>query len=137
MEEELIHIDQTEIWAIVELMGHARTAGRISQPGTYGGLLRVDVPIDDSYRTEFYGNAAIYSIKLVSEEIARAYAQPTRDTYAYNEPIVPREMYENTLREMRQERNDLMHTIDSLRRRLTAVDDMPRLPAAGCSWDEV
>jgi hypothetical protein len=59
-------------WAIVELMGHAKTAGRVSIAGNLGGLLRVDVPQGETYRTEFYGIPAIYGIRMVSEEIARA-----------------------------------------------------------------
>ena len=63
-----------EQWAIVELMGPCQTAGKISWPGDCGGLLRIDVPIDGTYRTEYYGMAAIYAVKLVSETIAKAYA---------------------------------------------------------------
>lgn len=62
--------EQNEMWATVELMGHAQTAGRISKPSEWGGLLRVDVPDGDSYRTEFYGMAAIYESATGSERRA-------------------------------------------------------------------
>ena len=55
---------KVEMWAVIELMGHGRTAG-IIRTSDLGGLLRVDVPIEDGYRTEYYGEAAIYSIKVV------------------------------------------------------------------------
>lgn len=114
----------TEMWAVVELMGHARTAG-IIRTSDLGGLLRVDVPDQDGYRTEYYGNAAIYSIKVVSEEIARAYARRDRDIVAYDEPIVPRAQYEEALRQARHEISALEHKVGTLQHRLTAVLSLP------------
>lgn len=97
----MIGEDRIEQWAIVDLMGHAQTAGRITNEG---GLLRVDVPQEESYRTEFYGMQAIYSIKIVSEEIARAYAKrvPIDITYVYNAPIITREQHEQIVAELRE-----------------------------------
>ncbi len=86
-----------EMWVIVELMGHGRTAG-IIRTSDLDGLLRVDVPAEDGYCTEYYGEAAIYSIKVVSEEIARAYVSPERNIIAYhNKSIVSRYQYEQAL----------------------------------------
>lgn len=118
---------QEEMWAIVELMGHGQTAGRIEKPTEWGGLMRVDVPAEDdsSYRTEFYSMSAIYSVKFVSEEIARAYAPKKRDITAYDTPIVTREQHEATVRELRSERNDLQRQIHELERRLTQVAALP------------
>lgn len=115
---------KNEMWAIVELMGHGLTAGVI-KTSDLGGLLRVDVPIDDSYRTEYYGEAAIYSIKIVSEEIARAYARPERGVVAYDEPIVPRAQYESALRKSRETINELQHQIQVLSDSLTNVVSLP------------
>jgi len=120
MEEQ----NQNEMWAVVELMGHGRTAG-IIRASDLGGLLRVDVPIENGYRTEYYGAAAIYSIKVVSEEIARAYALPDRDIVAFDEPIVPRAQYEEALRLARREQERLQRQLDVLSRRLTAVNALP------------
>jgi len=40
-------------WAIVEIMGHLRRAGRISEVARFGAnLLRVDVPIDTDVEGE-------------------------------------------------------------------------------------
>lgn len=118
---------QQEMWAVVELMGHGRTAGRI-RASDLGGLLRVDVPVDESYRTEFYGAAAIYSVKVVSEEIARAYASPARAVLSYDEPIVPREQYEAALHLARQDNSQLLRRIRTLEERLTAVNLLPSPP---------
>lgn len=121
----MVEEPKVEMWAIVELMGHGRTAG-IIRTSDLGGLLRVDVPVDDEgYRTEYYGEAAIYSIKVVSEEIARAYARPERNIVAYDEPIVPREQYEHALRESRREISNLQRTVNVLQNRLTAVHALP------------
>jgi len=116
-----------EMWATVELMGHAEAAGRISRPSDWGGLLRVDVPLgpDGAYRTEYYGMSAIYSIKIVSEEIARAYARPARGVVAYDTPIVTREQYESAMRQARQENDRLEHQVHELERRLTSVNALP------------
>jgi hypothetical protein len=113
-----------EMWAIVELMGHGRTAG-IIRTSDLGGLIRVDVPIEDGYRTEYYGDSAIYSIKVVSEEIARAYALPDRHIVAYDEPIVPRHQYEEALQKTRSIIYELEKRNEALQHRLTAVQVLP------------
>ncbi len=111
----------TDQWAIVELMGHGQTAGRVEKPSEWGGLMRVDVPDEDgSYRTEFYSMSAIYSVKFVSEEIARAYAPTKREITAYDSPIVTREEHQEMVRQ-------LMNRMDELKRRLTTVDRLPEV----------
>jgi len=64
-------------WAIVELMGHRQRPGQISEVEMYGGkLLRIDIPVEGGDDvTEFYGGSAIYSVRPVSEEIARDMAK--------------------------------------------------------------
>lgn len=59
-------------WCILDLFGHQRTAGHVTE-ATIGGcaFIRIDVPEGDGYRTEYYGNGAVYSMRPVSEEIAR------------------------------------------------------------------
>ena len=118
---------ETDVWATVELMGHAETAGRISRPADWGGLLRVDVPLNDdgAFRTEYFGMAAIYSIKIVSEEIARAYAKPQRGMMAYDAPIITREQYESAVHQLNMRNGRLEREADELRRRLTAVNALP------------
>ena len=115
---------QVNLWAVVELMGHGRSAG-IIRTSDLGGLLRVDVPIENGFRTEYYGAAAIFSIKVVSEEIARAYAAPQRDIMIYDEPIVPRQQYEEALRLIRRENETLAHQVNVLTHRLTTINTLP------------
>jgi len=116
--------NNNEMWAVVELMGHGHTAGLI-RTSDLGSLLRVDVPVEDGYQTEYYGASAIYSIKVVSEEIARAYAAPERQVLAYDEPIVPRAQYEDALHKSRERIHALELHVDRLSRRLTAVNALP------------
>lgn len=66
------------LWAIVELFGHQRIAGRISEQ-TFGGasLVRVDVPeVEKGGRTirahtRSFGGGAIYAVNWCDEETAR------------------------------------------------------------------
>lgn len=116
--------DQNEMWAVIELMGHGQTAG-IIRTSDLGGLLRVDVPVDEGFRTEYYGSAAIYSVKIVSEEIARAYAMPDREINVYDAPIVPRAQFEEALRKVRKEVEGLRHQNSVLENRLTMVNSLP------------
>jgi hypothetical protein len=69
---------QQPVWAIVEIMGHDRTAGKFSRDGS---LIRIDVPnvrpdaAPDSYLTEMIGEGAIFRIRFVDEEAARFVAR--------------------------------------------------------------
>lgn len=124
MEDQTIIETKQEMWAIVELMGHAQTAGRITKPSEWGGLMRVDVPGDNgNYTTEFYGMSAIYRVKFVSEDVARAYAPKEREIFGYNAPIVTREEHNSTVRQLRGRTHELEEKIRLLQNRLTAVDD--------------
>lgn len=61
-------------WAIMELFGHQKLAGKISEATIGGGaFVRIDVPQTGERPafTRFYGSAAIYSFTPVSEEVAR------------------------------------------------------------------
>lgn len=62
-----------ELWAIIELMGHDKTAGRYT---FQDGLHRIDVPRQDgSFVTEMIGNSAIFRLRFVDEEAARLAAR--------------------------------------------------------------
>lgn len=78
-----------QAWAIIELFGHQRIAGRVTEQAIGGcSFLRVDVPeipADDvamsppvAGYTKLYGNGAIYAITIVEEQIARAAAATMR-----------------------------------------------------------
>lgn len=67
-----------EHWCIVELMGHQRIAGKVTEQNLFGGaLMRVDVPEVDGRAgfTKFYGASAIYAVTPVEEKVARAMAK--------------------------------------------------------------
>ncbi|MBL8161191.1 MAG: 3'-5' exonuclease [Anaerolineae bacterium] len=74
-----------ETFAIVELMGHARIAGKVSEANRFGTvLMRVDVPKTsqrDGY-TKFYSASSIYCITPTDEATAQAAAE------RFNEPAV-------------------------------------------------
>lgn len=107
---------QSDTWAVIELIDHSQTAGRIEKPADWGGLIRVDVPDEDGpgYRTELYGISAIYSIKFVSEEIARAYTPRKR--------VTTREQHECAVRQLQNENCELQLQINALERQLS-IDD--------------
>lgn len=67
-----------EVWAIVELMGHQRMAGWVTEATIAGGsFIRIDVP-DTAARpayTRYIGPPAIFAINPTTEQIARAMAE--------------------------------------------------------------
>lgn len=97
-----------EQWAIVDLFGHQRIAGKVTEQ-TIGGcsFVRVDVPALDPMKvtsygaekirpavpgfTKLYGNGAIYGMTFVTEETAKAAAAGMRsepiDAYAVEEVL--------------------------------------------------
>lgn len=117
--------EQNDTWAIVELMGHIAIAGRVTKPGDYGGLWQIDIPEGEVYRTEFFGSQSVYRIRIVSEEIARAYARPMHDVIEYDAPIVTRVEHENAMQNARELAHRLRDRIDELERRLVAVRALP------------
>ena len=62
-----------EEWAILELMGHRKLAGKVSE-STIGGapFVRIDIP---GSATQFYSPAAVYCITPTTEQLARAFAK--------------------------------------------------------------
>ena len=68
-------VEEVDIWAIVEVMGHNRFIGRVTEQVIAGhGFVRVDVPETDSTQsfTKLLGPQSIYAVTPVSEEVARA-----------------------------------------------------------------
>lgn len=73
-------------WAIVELMGRQKIAGKVSEKVVAGQpLLRIDVPAvgDEAAFTRFYSGRALYAITPVAESIAIAAAHKIK-----KDPIV-------------------------------------------------
>lgn len=73
--------DKFQGWAIVELMGHRRLAGMVTEVSVAGaGMLRVDIPTKgdgDFTLTQFYPPSSLYALTPVAEDIARAVAKAT------------------------------------------------------------
>lgn len=75
--------DKFERWAVVELFGHSRIAGLVSE-STIGGcaFIRVDVPAENGGAgfefTRYLGQGAIYAINIVDELVAREAAKRFR-----------------------------------------------------------
>lgn len=65
-------------WAIVELMGHQRMAGEISEVTVAGhGFIRIDVPATPNVPafTRMVSPAALYAINPTTEDLARRAAE--------------------------------------------------------------
>lgn len=65
-----------EQWAIIELMGRSKVAGRVRTDDVFGStLIRIDVPFGNDFSTQFVNpDSAVFRITLVDEELARAAA---------------------------------------------------------------
>jgi hypothetical protein len=81
-------MDQTErfdSWAIVDIFGHQKFAGRVTEQAIGGAsFVRIDVPECDNAPayTKLFGAAAIYCITPSTEELARKAVK-----YCRSEPI--------------------------------------------------
>lgn len=85
MESQHIPENKLDTWALVELFGHQKIVGKVTEASMAGGaFLRVDVPSFNGSPgfTRFFSPGAIYSINPVTEEVARALADQHR-----NEPV--------------------------------------------------
>lgn len=67
-------------WAILELMGHRRLAGLVSEQLIASApFIRIDVPgRDGKIATQFYQPAAVYCLTAVDEGLARRVAEQTQ-----------------------------------------------------------
>ena len=71
-----------EQWALIELFGHQRIAGLVSEQAVGGcTFLRVDVPpvngVSSAF-TKLYGQGAIYAMTFTTEAVARAAVEAFR-----------------------------------------------------------
>jgi hypothetical protein len=67
-----------EMWALLELFGHQRVAGKVVEAEIGGGhLLRVDVPAVKGREplTKYYNVKAVYGLTPVDEPTARRMAE--------------------------------------------------------------
>lgn len=71
-------MNKTELWAIVEVMGHAQYAGRLSEYSELGvPLVRVEIPATENQPAfeKLLGASSIFRITPTTEDVARAAAE--------------------------------------------------------------
>lgn len=83
-----------DTWALLELMGHRRIAGRVRETTIAGGsFLRVDIPgaLGEPDVTQFYAPGSVYALTPITEEVARAMGPRLRPEpiSAYEVPARP------------------------------------------------
>ena len=77
-------------WCILELMGHRRLGGLVTE-AEIGGipLLRIDIPAEPPV-TQYYGKPAVYALTPATEELATALARGFHGPVSrYELPAVP------------------------------------------------
>ena len=63
------------VWAVLELLGHVRIAGRVTEEEHFGAKLgRIDIPTGDGFTTQWFSGGSIYRLTPTTEEIARGVA---------------------------------------------------------------
>lgn len=99
---EIMAADEGWEWAIVEIFGHRKHAGRTREEERFGAkMLRIDIPneadpANKGWTTHYYGGSSIFSFSLTDEatvmRINKPYApasrlsyQPNRDDEDYGE----------------------------------------------------
>jgi hypothetical protein len=68
-------------WAIIELLGHRRVAGRVREVQLAGaGFLRLDIPATDGHaeQTQYIAPGSVYALHPVDEGTARKVAEYSR-----------------------------------------------------------
>lgn len=74
-------------WCIVELMGHRRLAGWVTEQNVFGAtMMRIDIPGEPTV-TQFYNSTAIYAVTPTTEQTAKEVATRFRP-----EPVSPWEL---------------------------------------------
>lgn len=107
-----------EGWAILELMGHRRLGGYVTEVTLAGaGMLRIDIPelvlgeTTHAAATQFYPPASLYALTPTTEEIARAVRSRPEPVHAWELPrqgeltAVP-DFLDDVIDELERDRDD-------------------------------
>jgi len=73
--------DKFQGWVILELMGHRRLGGYLTEQEIGGvNFLRLEVPAVDGHKaaTQFYSASSVYCITPTTEKLAKACARASR-----------------------------------------------------------
>lgn len=90
-----------EGWAILELMGHRRLGGYVSEATLAGGaFLRIDVPAEQEGTkpaTQFYAPHSVYCLTPTTEAMARAVAKMAQPApvHQWELPQLPEKRWPN------------------------------------------
>ena len=85
--------ERFESWAVVDLLGHKRLAGKVSEENRFGTVVgRIDIPKPDGgFTTVYFSGASIYQMTPCTEEVARAAAKGSQPepVHAWEMPKLP------------------------------------------------
>ena len=93
---------QFDTWAIVEIMGHQKFAGRLTEETIAGcGMLRLDVPAVGDLKgfTRYFNVSSVYAITPCDEALARQMAEGLK-----RQPLSLYELPEELQAKLRQPR---------------------------------
>jgi hypothetical protein len=80
-------------WVVLELMGHRRLAGYLTEQEISGrGFLRLDIPVGpdgEPAATQLYNPGSVYAITPTTEAIARAVAAGARPAPVHRWELAP------------------------------------------------
>lgn len=95
--------DNFGMWGVLELMGHVKVAGFVTEEELFGGKMgRIDIPGKDGKTiTQYFGGHTVYRLTPVSEETARMFAERNRPR-----PVHVYELALPVLREPSEERDN-------------------------------
>jgi len=77
--------DNFGMWGILELMGHVKMAGFITEEELFGGKIgRIDIPGEAGQAiTQYFGGHTLYRLTPVPEDVARRFAERNRPRPVY------------------------------------------------------
>lgn len=84
--------DGFKSYAVLELMGHRKMAGLVTEVTMFGStMIRIDVPGDDGLQpvTQYLAPSALYSITPCTEETARGVARSIRAVPIHSYEVRP------------------------------------------------
>lgn len=96
-------------WAIVDVMGHQRYIGRVTEEVIAGcGFVRVDIPKTDEQPawTKLIGTASIYAITPVEKDIAIAMSKRSNQSPVSAYELTPKMIAATSQREMEFDEDD-------------------------------